>query len=148
MNQPIRTGEDLKGVEAAGLTTLYPNRLKIVIGSASCGLAVGAGAVESAAIAAVEELGLDAVVTRTGCIGFCSQEPLLDLVVPNGPRVSYGTMTPEKTRSLLADYASGGDLGLDMALARFTCEEHLLTGESHPYPPPIPVRNSPSSPSR
>ncbi|MDD5286532.1 MAG: NADH-ubiquinone oxidoreductase-F iron-sulfur binding region domain-containing protein [Desulfuromonadaceae bacterium] len=136
MNQHIHTAEDLKGVEAAGLTTLYPNRLKIVVGSASCGIAVGAGAVEAAAIAAIKELGLDAEVTRTGCIGFCSQEPLLDLVVPNGPRISYGNMTPEKTRSLLSAYASGKDLRLDMALAWFAGEEYILTGESHPYSPP------------
>jgi NADH:ubiquinone oxidoreductase subunit F (NADH-binding)/(2Fe-2S) ferredoxin len=136
MSQSIRTVEDLKGVAAAGVATLYPDKLKIVIGSASCGLAVGAGAVEKAAIAAIEELGLDAMVTRTGCIGFCSQEPLLDLVVPNGPRISYGAMTPEKTRGLLTAYATHGDLRPDLALGRFTSEEHVLTGESHRYPPP------------
>ena len=66
---------------------------------------MGARAVEAAARRAVEELGLDAVVCRTGCIGFCAQEPLLDLVLPNGPRVSYGHMTPQKTRALLDAYA-------------------------------------------
>jgi NADH:ubiquinone oxidoreductase subunit F (NADH-binding)/(2Fe-2S) ferredoxin len=90
--------------------------------------------VEAAAIDAVRELGLDAEVTRTGCIGFCSQEPLLDIVVPNGPRISYGNMTPEKTRSLLSAYASGKELRTDMALAWFAAEEHILTGKSHPYP--------------
>jgi NADH:ubiquinone oxidoreductase subunit F (NADH-binding)/(2Fe-2S) ferredoxin len=135
MNQPIRTVEDLQGAEAAGLATLYPEKLKVLVGSASCGLAVGAGAVEAAAIASVKELGLDATVARTGCIGFCSQEPLLDLVLPNGPRISYANMTPEKTRSLLAAYANSGDLRPDLALGRFTSEEHILTGEAHVYPP-------------
>ncbi|HBG04875.1 MAG: hypothetical protein A2075_01895 [Geobacteraceae bacterium GWC2_58_44] len=134
MNQPIRSIEELKTVAAAGLATLYPKRLKIAVGSASCGLAVGAGAVEAAAIAAVKELGLDATVTRIGCIGFCSQEPLLDLFVPNGPRVSYGNMTPEKTRSLLAGYAANGELRPELALGRFESEEHVLTGEAHSYP--------------
>lgn len=134
MNQPIRTVEDLKGAEAAGLATLYPDKLKIVVGSASCGLAVGAGAVEAAAVAAVKELGLDATVARTGCIGFCSQEPLLDLVLPNGPRISYPRMTPDKTRSLLAAYAKSGELSPDLALGRFAGEEHILTGEAHSYP--------------
>ena len=134
MSKPIRTVEDLKGAEAAGLRTLYPEKLKVLVGSASCGLAVGAGAVEAAAIASVKELGLDATVARTGCIGFCSQEPLLDLVLPNGPRISYANMTPEKTRSLLAAYAKDGDLLPDLALGRFTSEEHILTGEAHVYP--------------
>ena len=89
--------------------------------------------VEAAARRAVEELGLDAVVCRTGCIGFCAQEPLLDLVLPNGPRVSYGNMTPEKTRALLEAYA-GGDLQPERALGRFASEEIVSTGEVHAYP--------------
>lgn len=136
MSQTIRTNEELNRVEAAGLATLYPNRLKIVIGSASCGVAVGAGAVEAAALAAVKELGLDAVVAKTGCIGFCSKEPLLDLYLPNGPRVSYGNMTPEKTRDLLAAFAANGNLRPDLALGRFDSEEHVSTGTSHSYPQP------------
>ena len=105
MSQPIRNAARPRPAAAAGQATLYPKRLKILVGSASCGVAVGARAVEAAARRAVEELGLDAVVCRTGCIGFCAQEPLLDLVLPNGPRVSYGNMTPEKTRALLPAYA-------------------------------------------
>ena len=139
MIEPIRSIADLKGVQAEGLATLYPNRLKIAVGSASCGLAVGAGAVEAAALAAVKEFGLDATVTRTGCIGFCSREPLLDLYLPNGPRVSYGNMTPEMTRDLLAGYAKDKELRPDLALGRFESEEHLLTGEAHSYPAPGPA---------
>lgn len=134
MIQPIRTAEDLKGAAAAGHATLYPEKLKILVGSASCGLAVGAGAVEAAARASVKELGLDAVVARTGCIGICSREPLLDLVLPNGPRISYANMTPDTTRSLLAAYARNGELSPHLALGRFSSEEQILTGETHSYP--------------
>ena len=68
-------------------------------------MAVGAREVEAAALEAVKELGLDAVVARTGCIGFCQREPLVDLVLPDGPRVSYGNMTAKTIRSLLEAYA-------------------------------------------
>src|SRR5512134_3155274 len=118
MSRPIRKAADLAEAEAAGLATLYPDRLKILVGSASCGVAVGARAVEAAAVNAVKELGLDAVVARTGCIGFCSREPLLDLMLPNGPRISYANMAPEATRELLSAYARG-DLKPDVALGRF-----------------------------
>jgi NADH:ubiquinone oxidoreductase subunit F (NADH-binding) len=134
MSRPIRNAADLVGAEAAGLATLYPDGLKILIGSASCGVSVGARAVEAAAIAAVKELGLNAVVTRTGCIGFCSREPLLDLMLPKGPRISFANMTPEATRDLLASYARG-NLKTDLALGRFASEEHVSTGEAHKYPP-------------
>ena len=45
-------------------------------------------------------------MARTGCIGFCQREPLLDLVLPDGPRISYGNMTAKKTTELLEAYAA------------------------------------------
>ena len=61
MSGPIRTHDDLDRLAALG-ATLYPERLKILVGSASCGIAAGAREVEAAAIEAVKRLGLDAVV--------------------------------------------------------------------------------------
>jgi (2Fe-2S) ferredoxin len=133
MSRTIRNTGDLDLAAAAGLATLFPKRLKIIIGSASCGVAMGARAVETAAIRAVDELGLDAAVCRTGCIGFCAKEPLLDLVLPNRLRLSYGNMTPEKTRRLLEDYAAQGDLKPEWILGRFEGEEYVSTGEVHKY---------------
>jgi len=133
MSQPLHNLADLEQAASAGQATLYPERLKILIGSASCGVAMGARAVEAAAQRSVEELGLEAVVCRTGCIGYCSQEPLLDLVLPSGPRVSYGNMTAEKTRALLAAYAAG-DFKPEWALGRFDSEELVSTGVIHQYP--------------
>jgi len=134
MSQPIRTAQDLDAVEAAGLAALDPPRLKILVGSASCGVAVGARDVEAEARRVVAELGLDATVHRTGCIGFCSREPLVDLVLPGGPRVSYPDMTPQKTRELLQAYAKG-DLKPGQALGRFTGEEYVSSGKTRSEPP-------------
>jgi NADH:ubiquinone oxidoreductase subunit F (NADH-binding)/(2Fe-2S) ferredoxin len=134
MSGKIQSAADLEQLAAAGEATLYPRRLKILIGSASCGVAMGARAVEAAAIQAVKDLGLDAVVCRTGCIGFCSQEPLLDLVLPGGPRVSYGQMTADKARALLEGYAKRKELKPEWALGRFSSEEYVSTGQTHQYP--------------
>ncbi|MGD0653056.1 MAG: NADH-quinone oxidoreductase subunit NuoF [Thermoguttaceae bacterium] len=135
MSRTIRNTADLDQAAAAGLATLFPKRLKIIIGSASCGVAVGARAVEAAAVQAVNELGLDAVVCRTGCIGFCAKEPLLDLVLPDRLRLSYGNMTPEKTRRLLEAYSTQGDLKPEWVLGRFEGEQYVSTGEVHTYSP-------------
>jgi NADH:ubiquinone oxidoreductase subunit F (NADH-binding)/(2Fe-2S) ferredoxin len=135
MSRPIRNVADLDQAGAAGSATLYPKRLKILVGSASCGVALGARAVEAAARQAVQQLKLDAAVCRTGCIGFCAKEPLLDIVLPDGPRLSFANMTAAKTRDLLAAYASGGDAWPAQALGRFASEEHAATGETHEYPP-------------
>jgi NADH-quinone oxidoreductase subunit F len=134
MSDKIFTAADLDRMAKAGAATLYPGRLQIMIGSSTCGLAMGAARVEEAVIAAVKKFKSDAIVKRTGCIGFCGREPLMDLVVPNGPRISFGNMTPEKTREILSSYFAKGDISADRALGRFSSEEHVLTGEVHGYP--------------
>ncbi|MGA2030632.1 MAG: NADH-ubiquinone oxidoreductase-F iron-sulfur binding region domain-containing protein [Thermoguttaceae bacterium] len=135
MSEPIRNLAGLERTASAGLATLYPQRLKILIGAASCGVAVGAREVEAAARRTVEKLKLDAVVARTGCIGFCAREPLLDLLLPGGPRVCYADMTPEKAAALLQAYSAGGELKPEWALGRFPSEPHVSTGAVHAYPP-------------
>jgi NADH:ubiquinone oxidoreductase subunit F (NADH-binding)/(2Fe-2S) ferredoxin len=133
MTQLFRTEADLDQAAAAGQAMLFPPQLKIVIGSASCGVAVGARDVENAARRVIEEQKIEAQVTRTGCIGFCSHEPLLELILPGGARVSYGNMTPEKTRTLLAEYAARGDLKPEWALGRFEQEELASLGTIQQY---------------
>jgi hypothetical protein len=41
----VRTRSDLEKLSADGMSTLYPSRLKISVGMATCGLATGADAV-------------------------------------------------------------------------------------------------------
>lgn len=143
MSRPIRNIADLDQAEAAGTESLYPKRLKVVIGSASCGVAVGARDVEAAARKAVQDLKLDAIVCRTGCIGYCAKEPLVDLVLPDGPRVSFANMTPGKTTAVLEAYARK-QLTAEMAFGRFECEEHVSTGDVHKYPAcPKPLESVP-----
>ncbi len=118
-----------------GAATPLPRRLKILVGSATCGIAAGAREVEAAAVEAVKRLGLDAVVARTGCIGFCQREPLLDLVLPDGPRISYGNMTAKKTASCWKPTRPGHDVKPKSALCRWDGEEHVASGERHDYSP-------------
>lgn len=133
MSTTVKSAADLDRLAQTGSGTLYPKGLKILVGSATCGLAMGAAKVEEAAIATVKKFKADAAVKRTGCIGFCSQEPLLDLVLPNGPRISFGSMTPQKTRALLSAFLTKGDFGGVIPLGRFSGEEHVVTGEVHAY---------------
>ncbi|HMK91778.1 MAG TPA: NADH-ubiquinone oxidoreductase-F iron-sulfur binding region domain-containing protein [Thermoleophilia bacterium] len=67
----------------------------VYVGMGSCGLAAGAAGVEAAVREHCEARGLDAEVVRVGCIGPCYLEPLLDVRLPSGPRVSYANMTPD-----------------------------------------------------
>ena len=127
MSDVIRCVADLDRVSASARSVLYPDRLKILVGAASCGVSAGALDVESAAAETVNRLGLDAIVSRTGCVGMCRHEPIVDLRLPNGPRVSYEKMTATKTSSLLEAFAAGKDLIPRFALYRMQHEVHVAT---------------------
>ena len=64
---------------------------KIRVGTASCGIAAGAGAVLEALQAAA-----DVPVEGTGCIGHCYAEPIVEVVRKDGTGILYARVKPEK----------------------------------------------------
>ena len=112
----VHTRSDLDRLRAEGLSVLHPPRLRICVGMATCGLATGAAAVYDALRDEAAARGLDLMLVATGCIGYCQQEPLVDVRVPDQGRVLYARMTPERARALVAALA-GGELPAEGALA-------------------------------
>ncbi len=92
---------DLDALRAAGVGSLYPGRVKISVGMATCGRAAGATAVYDALRQGIAGHRLDAILTSTGCIGYCQREPLVDVRVPGRGRLLYARMTPDKARRLV-----------------------------------------------
>jgi NADH-quinone oxidoreductase subunit F len=76
----------------------------ITVGMGTCGLA--AGAAES--LAAIEEelgkRGLAAAISRVGCVGMCSYEPMVELQARGKPRVNYGQATAENVPEIFGTY--------------------------------------------
>ena len=89
---------------------------RIIIGSATCGRAAGAMAVLEAIKSTLAKLSLEAIITHVGCIGLCYTEPLVDIVKPNRPRISYGNVTPEIIPQLIEDYIINDNPRPDLAL--------------------------------
>ena len=53
-----------------------------MVGMATCGISAGADKVCKALEEKLPNSRLDAVLEKTGCIGFCQREPLVDVVYP------------------------------------------------------------------
>lgn len=81
--------------------------MKIIVGMASCGLASGAGSVYHAIESSLKEAGNGISLGKTGCVGLCQKEPLVDVVLDDGSRVTYGQMDPNKTKALVSSLAKG-----------------------------------------
>ena len=77
------------------------DKLCVKVGMSTCGLAAGAEAVFAAAQEACRSHA-GWRVSRTGCAGMCSQEPLVEISQPDQAPVLYGGVTPEFMRELVA----------------------------------------------
>ncbi len=89
---------------------------RILVGTATCGRAAGALDVLEAIKHEVTRLGIGATVTQVGCIGLCYAEPLIDIIKPNRPRISYASVTPEIISLLLEDYLVNDNPHPDLAM--------------------------------
>ena len=81
------------------------DKIRVVIGMATCGIAAGARPVMTAFLDEIAKRGLENVtVSQTGCIGMCKLEPLVDVFLPGEEKVTYIKMTPEKAVRVVNDH--------------------------------------------
>jgi len=130
----LATLTHLRQAATRGRHTLLPKQPKILVGMGSCGLATGADEVYEALLDEAQRRKLNYVVTPTGCIGWCGQEPLVDLQLPGQPRITYGQMDARHARELVRG-VSHGDLQPTWAVGFLTGYENPLTGRRLRYSP-------------
>jgi NADH-quinone oxidoreductase subunit F len=98
---PVQSLEDLQELAERGRETLYPSRPKVIVGMSSCGLAAGAGELFESLKGIIAKRRIDIALARTGCIGFCQREPLVDVVIPGKPRVIFSKLESDKLDRLV-----------------------------------------------
>ena len=85
------------------------DRIRVLVGLATCGIAAGARPVLSAFLEEVDKRGLSNVsVTQTGCIGVCRLEPIVEVLVPGHEKVTYVKMSPEKVPAIVSEHLVNG----------------------------------------
>jgi len=95
------------------------HRGKIVVAMGTCGIASGARETMSAILDELEVQGItDVFVTQTGCKGICDKEPVVDVIMPGQPTVTYGLVTPERARAIVRGHVVGGQVQSDWVIAQ------------------------------
>ncbi|MGB9745929.1 MAG: NADH-ubiquinone oxidoreductase-F iron-sulfur binding region domain-containing protein [Bacteroidales bacterium] len=79
------------------------DRPVIYVATGTCSITAGAMKTLAAIRSYLLERGIKALLIETGCPGFCSAEPLVDIQLPGKTRLSFREITEEKVPFLLDD---------------------------------------------
>ncbi|MCL2683873.1 MAG: (2Fe-2S) ferredoxin domain-containing protein [Synergistaceae bacterium] len=118
----IKNIEDLRKIkeEAKQAARMrHENGSQVIVGMGTCGIAAGARAVMTAIEGEISKCGIQNVsVMQTGCIGMCQREPLVDIVRPGEPRVTYGNVSPGDVPRIISEHLAGGRIVSDLVVAK------------------------------
>lgn len=86
------------------------NNVQIRISMATCGIASGAKETMNLFIEKLDAKGVSAVVTQTGCMGFCHSEPTIEVTLPNEKPIMFGKVKGAKIDEIIDRYIINGEL--------------------------------------
>lgn len=109
----VKSLEDLKRIreealEKRRLKTSTGN-IQIIVAMGTCGIAAGARDTMKAILETIEEKNLTGItVSQTGCMGLCEKEPIVQVIVGEQPKVTYGKVDPDAARKILQEHVIDG----------------------------------------
>lgn len=83
---------------------------QIKVSMATCGIASGAKEIMTYFIETLNRRQIDALVTQTGCMGYCYAEPTVEITLPGKEPMVFGYLTREKADELISEYIQKGIL--------------------------------------
>ena len=88
------------------------DKVRVVVGMATCGIAAGARPVLNTLVEEVNNLDLTekVAVSQTGCVGLCQYEPIVEVYEPGKEKVTYIKVDSEKAKKIAADHLKGGKI--------------------------------------
>ncbi len=115
---PIKSLADLKRIkdEVQSKIRLRENSMdpenfvQIKVGMATCGIASGAKETMNYFIEETEHQAIDAIITQTGCLGYCYAEPTVEVTLPGKEPVVYGFVDKKKAQEIIDKYINQGEL--------------------------------------
>jgi (2Fe-2S) ferredoxin len=128
----IQKAENLSKVKKEGMALLSPATMRITIGAATCGLAKGARKLFEALQDEAKKQKIEADFVYVGCNGLCYAEPIVEVIRPGKPRITYGNVSIDKVGNLIQSIRTG-KLIKEMALMRLfpiqkgNSQKHLPT---------------------
>jgi NADP-reducing hydrogenase subunit HndB len=109
----IKSLDDLKKIreEALAKRKVKSNEgnVQVIVGMGTCGIAAGARETMKAILDVIESQSLSGiVVSQTGCVGQCEKEPIVQVIVGDQAKVTYGKVGSEVARQIIKEHILGG----------------------------------------
>ncbi|BCS97034.1 NADP oxidoreductase [Desulfoluna limicola] len=84
--------------------------VQIRVAMATCGIAAGGKEVLNCLVDQLDRRNIEAVVTQTGCMGYCYAEPTIEVTLPGSDPVVFGEVDTEKAAEIVDRYVVKGEL--------------------------------------
>lgn len=84
--------------------------VQVKVAMSTCGIAAGAKEIMNYIIDELDRQALDAVVTQTGCMGYCYAEPTIEVTLPSNSPVVFGHVDQKKVDEIISKYIIRGEL--------------------------------------
>jgi NADP-reducing hydrogenase subunit HndB len=109
----VKSLEDLKRIREEALekrkVKATSGQAQVIVAMGTCGIAAGARDAMKAVLDTIESDGLTGIiVSQTGCIGLCDREPIVQVVIGEQPKVTYGKVTPDVARRIMREHVVKG----------------------------------------
>jgi len=106
-----RIKEQLQGgIDLREKSTKAEKFVQVKVAMATCGIASGAKKIMDFFIEELDKRNIEAVVTQTGCMGYCYAEPTVEILLPGKESVVFGHVSTSKADEIIEKYIKTGEL--------------------------------------
>ena len=103
--------EELKSGMDIRVKAIDPeNIVQVKVAMATCGIASGAKTIMEFFLEQLQRRNIAAVVTQTGCMGYCYAEPTIEVKLPGQDPVVFGFVDLKRADQIIEKYIKTGEL--------------------------------------
>jgi len=82
----------------------------VKVAMATCSIAAGAKEIFALISEHIEKRGINAIVTKTGCMSYCYAEPTVEVTLPGKEPVVFGDVDAHKADEIIERYIKNGEI--------------------------------------
>ena len=114
----INSLDDLKKIRDGALAKIEmrstadspEGMVQVRVAMATCGIASGAKPIMDFFTDELEKRGVGAVITQTGCMGYCYAEPTVEVLMPGKEPMVFGFVDQKRADEIIEKYIKNGEL--------------------------------------